>query len=261
MTINIADHIDHLTTIIKSAGELIMGYRRDGFDVIRKPDGSPVTSADPAAEAIIIDGLKSIAPTIPIIAEESDNGDISDADYFWMVDPLDGTKEFIKGTDDFAVIIGLVHKGTPIFGMMYSPATGDLYYGGQGIGVFLNGVSVNIRTYDVSQGFYIVGKERLKESKKVSAYLQGHKIANTMMRGSSLKFCLVADGTADLYPRFVPTYEWDTVAAHAMLLAVGGDIIDYKTKQRLQYGKFDTQYLNGSLITGTHQALRALGLK
>lgn len=265
MTFNAHHHLDDLLNIAVSAARAIMRHHVVGYNVIQKSDGSPVTLADKESEAIIIEGLKNLTPNIPVIAEEQAEAgiapDISPLDTFWLVDPLDGTKEFIKGTNDFTINIGMVRKGTPVFGLVYLPATQDIYYGGEGIGVFRNYIEVSPAPYSHEEGLIIIGSgthpDRDK-GKRREAMLKGHKIQKFTTRGSGLKFCLIADGTAHLYPRFVPTYEWDTCAAHAMLLQTGGDIIDYETGERLAYGKKNHNYKNGSIITGTKEILALL---
>ena len=258
---SIINHIPDLTSLIKRAGASIMEHFNHGYDVSYKDDNSPVTNADGASEKIIISGLVKLFPEIPIVSEETEVPDVSDKTQFWLIDPLDGTKEFIKGTHDFTINIGLIRNGKPVFGLVYLPASDDLYYGGEGIGAFYNGKPISTRPYDINDGLCIVGRKDHPHKDKLEkrrAFLKGHKIKDYVVRGSSLKFCMVADGQAHLYPRFVPTYEWDTAAAHAILLETGGDIIDFHTKKRLKYGKFDTDYLNDYLVTGTNDVLKKL---
>lgn len=259
------NQIDAIIATARMAGDAIMPYWRANTDVTRKTDGSPVTIADGISEDIIVNHLQTLTPDTPIIAEElaeaGNAPDVSNINTFWLVDPLDGTKEFVKGTRDFTVNIGLIHDGNPVFGLVYLPATGDLYYGGAGLGAFLNNAPIQVQDYSMSDGLVMVGSASHPDPKKQQRrkeFLKNHKIQKFTTRGSSLKFCLVADGTAHLYPRFIPTYEWDTAAAHAILLQVGGDIIDFETKSRLAYGKFDKNYLNGSLVTGTNTVLKLL---
>ena len=253
----------YLTTLVKDAAKAAMPYWGDKDAVKYKKDGSPVTLADPAAEKVILAGLAEICPHIPVIAEEQFEAglspDISNAREYWLIDPLDGTKEFIKGTNDFTINMGFIRDGVPIFGLVYLPATNDLYCGGKDIGVCANDEKVTIKSYDPQIGLTLIGnpdkitpeRKRLRDQ-----FLNDTKVNDYVIRGSSIKFCMIADGAAHLYPRFVPTYEWDTCAAHAMLLENGGDIIDYKTGQRLQYGK--PSFLNGNIITGTNQVLNIL---
>jgi len=252
-----ADHVDELKNLIKQAGAEILKYFHSDVVIRVKLDESPVTDADKASEDIIVSGLKAIAPNIPIIAEELTEAgyapDIENSDYFWLVDPLDGTKEFIKGTPDFVINISLVHHDVPVFGMVYVPISGDLYYGGKNIGAFLNDRPINTKKYDVNVGLTMIGQEGQKSLPLMQKSLGENKIESFVMRGSSIKFCMVADGTAHFYPRFIPTYEWDTAAAHAILLEIGGDIIDFETGKRLSYRK--NNYLNSWLLTTTTEVL------
>lgn len=257
------NHLSDVLALAKDAAKVAMPYWGDKNAVKYKADGSPVTLADPASEKIILPGLKAICPNIPAVSEEQfeagESPDISNAREYWLVDPLDGTKEFIKGTKDFTINIGLIRDGVPVFGFVYLPATDDVYYGGAGMGVYLNGERVNIKSYSDDVGLTMIGSEMHPNPKKQvmrDKFLKGNKVSSYTTRGSSVKFCMIAGGEAHLYPRFVPTYEWDTCAAHAMLLENGGDILDYATGQRLRYGK--PNFLNGFLITGTNQVLNIL---
>ena len=264
MTFRSKRHFKDIIALAVAAGNVIMPHFNAGVDVRRKGDGSPVTLADQASEDVVLTGLSKLTPDIPIVAEEmAENGlapDIQNVDEYWLVDPLDGTKEFLKGSKDFTVNIGLIRAGIPVFGCVYLPAIGDIYYGGDGLGAFRNNVAIQVRDYHSAEGLIMIGRQSQNpDPQKIAmceAFLKGQKIASYTTRGSSLKFCLIADGTAHLYPRFVPTYEWDTVAAHALLLQTGGDIVDFKTGERLRYGKPD--FLNGHLVTGTNDVLKIL---
>ena len=263
MTVNIASHVDNIVNLACAAGAVIMPYYKEALDIREKADMSPVTIADRASEELILTGLSQLTPDIPIVAEElAEEGlapSIAGHDTYWLVDPLDGTKEFIKGSPDFTVNIGLVHHGKPVLGVVYIPATDDLYHGGEGIGAYLNGKAIKAKQYIEKDGLTLVGSRLHPNPDKQSLrdkFLKEHKVSNYAMRGSSLKFCLIADGTAHLYPRFVPTYEWDTCAAHAILLQAGGEILDFKTQKRLAYGK--DNFLNGHLVTATNEVLKIL---
>lgn len=259
--------LESLKALAVKAGEATLPYFRNDETVIdRKGDGSPQTMADRASEALIIAGLKALTPAIPVIAEEeAEDGkspDIAGEDLFWLVDPLDGTREFIKGRADYTVNIGLIRKGKPVLGIVYIPVEQTLYFGGEGIGAWRrkkgeSDQKIAVRPYD-SQNLVIVASRSHTNPARMQSYLKGMVIRDYVTRGSSLKFCLVAEGTADLYPRFVPTYEWDTAAAHAILLEAGGDIIDYETSRRLAYGKIAKDYRNGHLITASGDVLKAL---
>ena len=262
---NLKSLLPELMSLANTAGDAIMHYHTNGYNITCKNDGSPVSQADQASEDIIISGLNLLTPDIPVVAEEQAEAgnapDVSDHKTFWLVDPLDGTKEFIKGTSkDFTVNIGLIHDGIPVFGLVYLPATSDLYYGGKNIGAFLNNKKIACAPYD-NDGLILVGSNNHpnKESNSArKAFLKGHHVKSFTTRGSSLKFCMIASGEAHLYVRKVPTYEWDTAAAHAIAIEAGGDILDFQTGTRLAYGKIGTGYLNGNLITGTNKILKLL---
>lgn len=257
------DHLEDLIALAMQAGKATLPYfRQITTTVHHKNDGSPVTIADQTSEDIILDGLRRLTPDIPIIAEEEAEAGLAPKvtlnDTFWLVDPLDGTKEFIKGSPDYTVNIGLIHKGKPVFGVVYLPATGELYHGGQMIGAFKNKRAITVKLLDKADGIMMVGTPNYTHSEKRREFVKHYTIKDYVTRGSSLKFCLVAEGLADLYPRFVPTYEWDTAAAHAILLEAGGDIVDITTGQRLQYAKANNFYLNGDLVTGSDMMLNDL---
>jgi 3'(2'), 5'-bisphosphate nucleotidase len=254
-------------SIATNAGKVTLPFfQNSSTKVAHKDDGSPVTKADQASEDIIIPALKSLIPDIPVIAEEQAEAgkapDVRQADTFWLVDPLDGTKEFIKGSPDYTVNIGLIHKGMPVMGVVYIPATGDMYHGGVDIGAFFNGQPIKANSSPNWMNLSVIASKSSPVKSARDAFLARNElgIGTYVMRGSSLKFCLIADGQADLYPRFVPTYEWDTAAAHAILLQAGGDIIDFQTKQRLEYGKYDDNYLNGYLVTASNPVLQKLAI-
>jgi 3'(2'), 5'-bisphosphate nucleotidase len=208
-----------------------------GFEVERKADQSPVTAADHAAEAIILEDLGQIAPSVPIVAEEEvAAGRLPKiGSEFFLVDPLDGTKEFIQRNGDFTVNIALVREGTPVLGVVYAPVTGGLF-----IGNVLQGWALRSRQPTDSQvaaprgricvraapvsGLTVV-VSRSHATPETETYLTHYSVAERVSVGSSLKFCLVAAGEADLYPRLGPTMEWDTAAGHAVLVAAGGSVL------------------------------------
>ncbi len=216
------------------AGEKILEIRNDKLDVTIKDDRSPVTLADQAAEKIILRDLNIIAPEIPIIAEESaSEGDIPDVkDKFWLVDPLDGTKEFIAGGTDFTVNIALIENGVPTFGIIYTPATRRLYTAKSPTQATLQIVDeklntgpemdIKVRDGDMKNLTALASKSHLDEETK--AFLDDLNITDKTSAGSSMKFCVVAEGKADIYPRFGPTMEWDIAAGHAILSAAGGSV-------------------------------------
>jgi len=228
--------------ITQRAGMEIMKIYATDFDVETKGDKSPVTAADKAAEAVILPALQNeLALSFPIISEEAAaEGNIPDvADTpFWLVDPLDGTKEFISRNGDFTVNIGLIENGTPILGAVYAPAHDTTYIGGA------PGAFVNIKgagyTRICCRRFPEAGLtalvSRSHRSPETDTYLERFTIAEDVSAGSSLKFCRVAEGAADLYPRLGRTMEWDTAAAHGVLKFAGGHVETLDGKP-LKYGK------------------------
>ncbi|HEX3499963.1 MAG TPA: 3'(2'),5'-bisphosphate nucleotidase CysQ, partial [Stellaceae bacterium] len=215
----------------RRAGEAIMEIYAGDIAVTRKADASPVTLADARAETIILAALAAAAPGIPVVAEEQAEADglpAETADLFWLVDPLDGTKEFISRNGEFTVNIGLIQGGRPLLGMVHVPALG-VTYGSAGAGTARRWrgatASEPIAARRVPPGGLVVVHSRSHENnEKFDAYLVGKNVAEKRVCGSSVKFCLLAAGEADLYPRFGPTMEWDTAAGHAVLLAAGGSV-------------------------------------
>ncbi|WP_322407028.1 3'(2'),5'-bisphosphate nucleotidase CysQ [Idiomarina sp. PL1-037] len=235
--------------IARDAGAAIMDiYRSDDFDVQKKADDSPLTKADLAAHKIICDGLRALDIQYPIISEES--SDISWAQRkhwcrYWLVDPLDGTKEFIKRNDEFTVNIALIEKGVPILGVVYAPALNAMYTGERDRGAFLNDKVISVASRK-SETLRVVGS-RSHPSQETTDWLDALDKPYEMLGvGSSLKFCLVAEGKADIYPRLGPTSEWDTAAAHAVLGAAGGEVTTVAGAPLLYNQKED--YLNPHFI-------------
>lgn len=229
------------TELADRAGAEIRAIRDRGFQVQRKADHSVVTEADHAAEAIILAGLRAALPGCLVVAEEeAAGGKISRATAeFWLVDPLDGTREFTGGRDDFAVNIGLVRGGKPVLGVVGVPARDEIYGGIVGVGAWLlkNGHRTRIAVRPVpAEGLTVVASRHHGDQARLDAFLGGRKVARVVNFGSSLKFCRVAEGLADLYPRFGRTMEWDTCAPQAVLEAAGGSV---ETLQgvKLLYGK------------------------
>lgn len=213
------------------AGERIMEvYSRD-FGVEYKEDSSPLTEADKAAHEVIDAGLRKIAPQIPVISEEGEQIPYSERKSFkrfWLVDPLDGTKEFIKRNGEFTVNIALIEGNTPVLGVIYAPVKGVLYFAEKGIGAFRQerGESpVRLERKLLPAGSPVKAVvSRSHKSPEVEEFLKAYKVASVVDAGSSLKFCLVAEGTADLYPRSGPTSEWDTAAGHAIASFAGCNV-------------------------------------
>lgn len=241
--------VDALAEAAREAGEAILTIVRRGFEIEAKPDRSPVTEADRAAELVILAALARAAPGVPVIAEEEvAAGRIPAHDEtFFLVDPLDGTKEFVRGGDDYTVNIGLIEHGTPRLGVVFAPATGVLHTGVTGVGAWVDdgqgsrAISVRPRAEQVTA---VASKSHLNQA--TIDYLEAAVgTCGYISVGSSLKFCIVAEGKADIYPRGSPTSEWDTAAGHAVLLAAGG-LVDGPDGSPLRYGK--TAFLNRAFV-------------
>jgi len=237
------------------AGEAIMNvYASDEFEVEMKSDNSPLTRADMLAHDLIVTALKDTG--IPLLSEESKEKDYGlrrNWKEFWLVDPLDGTKEFIKRNGEFTVNIALIKEGKAQVGIVYVPVSQELYFGVRGEGAYklkLEGDNTDLlERLEKSQPLQvqmpqdkrlIVVGSRSHMSSETEAWIArfSSKYEIEMVsKGSSLKLCLVAEGKAHLYPRFAPTMEWDTAAGHAIAVAAGADVVDYHTKQELQYNK------------------------
>jgi 3'(2'), 5'-bisphosphate nucleotidase len=221
--------LTELTPLIREAGALVMRVYATDFEVAIKGDESPVTVADQLAEKVIFQGLRRIAPDIPIVGEEAASlGDIPDvSNRFWLVDPVDGTKEFVNRNGEFTVNIALVDRGVPVLGLVLAPALGRLFGGASGLGAWLEvgGERFALATRAVPpEGLTVVGSRHHGDDAAVTALLAGHRVAARRAVGSSLKLCLVAEGAADVYPRFGRTMEWDIAAGDAVLRAAGGTV-------------------------------------
>ena len=223
---------DKLRPVAEEAGRAILDVRARGFEVLAKNDGSPVTEADQIAEAMIAAELERFQPALPIVAEErvAADGPLDIAgDSFWLVDALDGTKEFIRGGDDYTVNIALIWNGAPVLGIVHAPARGDTYLGvvlgtERRAEVWRKGAAQNIAVRKRPAKVVITGSKSHEVPEKMEPFLAQYDVAEKRVIGSSLKFCLVAEGIADLYPRFGPTCEWDIGAGHAVLRAAGGRV-------------------------------------
>jgi 3'(2'), 5'-bisphosphate nucleotidase len=248
--------LEAIAVAAREAGEAILEIVRRGFDVEHKQDSSPVTEADRAAELIILAALARAAPGVPVIAEEEvAAGRIpAHGDTYFLVDPLDGTKEFVRGGDDYTVNIGLIVDGSPHLGAVFAPATQRLHGGLVGEGAWLEDVSERVPIQTRTPGTELVAVASKSHFNQPTAdYLcEAAKDCGYVAIGSSLKFCIVAEGRADIYPRLSPTSEWDTAAGHAVLLAAGGRV-DGPDGEPLAYGK--RAFLNrGFVATGGWKA-------
>jgi len=232
--------IQDIVTIAKEAGKAIMQVYKQDFEVEYKQDSSPLTLADKKANDIIEDGLNQLSVNLPILSEEGNDISYKDRkhwEYFWLVDPLDGTKEFVKKNDEFTVNIALIHKDTPILGVVYAPALDVCYWAKQGEGAFKDGQSLPLKAESQRNTYKIVAS-RSHMSDETQAFIDAidtQKEKELISIGSSLKICLVAEGEADIYPRLGPTMEWDTGAAHAIVNESGGQLNDQKNNNVLKY--------------------------
>ncbi len=215
--------------LARRAASVIMGIRASGFDIVTKSDASPVTEADHAAEKLILEGLRAATPETPVVAEEEIAAG-HNPDYgpmFWLVDPIDGTREFAAMRDDFTVNIGLVRDGRPVLGVVGLPAHGELFGGIVGRGAWKRtGVGERpIHTRAVPErGLDVLASRHYADDPRLAAFLGGRSVASVRNIGSAVKFVRVAEGVADLYPRLGRTMEWDTAAPQAVLEAAGGHV-------------------------------------
>ncbi len=227
----LSDLLPGVCDIALEAGAKIMEIYATDFEHRVKEDASPVTEADMAAEAIITPALTALAPTIPVVAEEAaaagEAPSVGDGP-FWLVDPLDGTKEFLNRNGEFTVNIGLIEGSQPVLGVVFAPALDTLFAGAKGVGATRKIGDTPARPIKVREepadGLTIVASRRHGDPEVLDKFLSGRTLKETRNAGSSLKFCLVAAGEADLYPRFGRTMEWDTAAGHAVLSAAGGRV-------------------------------------
>jgi 3'(2'), 5'-bisphosphate nucleotidase len=233
--------LEQLLPLARHAGQLIMGIYAQDFAVAHKADASPVTQADAVAEEAIVAGLKKLAPDIPIVAEEavSAGQDVTAGERFWLVDPLDGTKEFISRNGEFTVNIALIEQGEPVLGVVYAPALDRLYAGARGAGAFREAggqrEAIACRAPG-PDGLVVVASRSHGDEAALDRFLAGRRVASVAQAGSSLKLCLLAEGTADVYPRLGRTMEWDIAAGHAVVGAAGGRVVDLEGRP-LRYGK------------------------
>jgi len=232
--------LDEIAEAAREAGEAIIRIVRQGFEVEAKRDSSPVTDADRAAEAIILAALARATPGVPVIAEEEVAAGRIPAheDTYFLVDPLDGTKEFVRGGDDYTVNIGLIEHGAPALGVVFAPATGRLYGGSSTGGAWMDEGSGRheIRTRPRGRQLTAVASRSHLNQATVDYLNSAVGMCDYVAIGSSLKFCILAEGKADIYPRASPTSEWDTAAGHAVLIAAGG-LVDGSDGMPLRYGK------------------------
>ncbi|SHJ00762.1 3'(2'),5'-bisphosphate nucleotidase CysQ [Wenxinia saemankumensis] len=231
---------------LEAGASIIKIYGADDFEVKTKSDASPVTEADEAADALISAGLRAAFPDVPLVTEEQAGTHDLSVSTFLIVDPLDGTKEFVQRRGDFTVNIAYVEDGVPVRGVVYAPAKGRLFY------TDANGVSVEetgdhdpaaagptapIRVSSPDNAALMVVASKSHRDQATDDYIGKYAVRDMTSAGSSLKFCLVATGEADLYPRLGRTMEWDTAAGHAVLAGAGGAVVRFDDHTPLRYGK------------------------
>lgn len=246
--------VKELIALAKKAGEAILKVYTSEFAVEEKEDKSPLTLADRTSHEIISAYLKKRHP-FPVLSEEGKDIPYAERkqwEYFWLVDPLDGTKEFIKRNGEFTVNISLIHKNGPVLGVIYVPVSDVVYYAVNGEGAYKleQHVSTRLPLPSNQNGVTVVGS-RSHGSKELDDLVMGlrerHGTLNFLSAGSSLKFCLVAEGKADIYPRLGPTMEWDTAAGQVIVEEAGGQVVEFGSKQPLRYNK--ESLLNGHFIS------------
>lgn len=221
--------LDEVVRVVRAAGAEVMKVYATDFTAAAKADASPVTVADERAEALITPALRAIAPEVPVVAEEAvAAGHVPEVGrMFWLVDPLDGTKEFISRNGEFTVNVALVESGRPVLGVVFAPALGQLWAGGPALGSWAekDGQRVPIACRrPPREGLTVVASRSHGDAAALGAFLAGRSVAASISVGSSLKLCRVAEGAADVYPRLGRTMEWDIAAGHAVLLGAGGSI-------------------------------------
>ena len=240
--------------IAREAAQAILAVYGGPFDVERKDDDSPLTAADLAAHRCIVDGLAQLTPDVPVLSEESESLPAAERrawHTFWLVDPLDGTREFVKRNGEFSVNLALIVDGDAVFGVVQAPVTGALWHGGCAIGSHkrVEGRDVPLHVRTPASAPLRLAASRSHRDGRTEAFIErlaAHGEIELLSLGSSLKFCLMAEGGLDLYPRFGPTCEWDTGAGQCVLEGAGGQVLDAKGR-RLRYNQRDT-LLNGDFI-------------
>ncbi|MGQ0664407.1 MAG: 3'(2'),5'-bisphosphate nucleotidase CysQ [Pseudomonadota bacterium] len=254
--------LPEIVRLARTAGEVALGYYARGVAVRVKADASPVTEADEAAEAVILAGLGHLSPGTPIVSEECvARGEVAFAagplpPRFFLVDPIDGTREFVARNDEFTINIALVEARRPVLGVVHVPVKGITYAAGRGAATRLDGAERPIRARTPpAAGLVVVASRHHGRQADLDAYLEELAVVERRSMGSAVKFGLLAEGSADLYPRFGPTMEWDTAAGHAVLEAAGGQVVTVSGTPLL-YGK--PGFLNPDFIArGAPQARRS----
>ncbi len=237
-------NLEDIKAIALEAGSAIMKIYKKDFTVEYKDDKSPLTEADLEANEIICLKLQELYSNIPIMSEENKQVDYEvrkDWECYWCIDPIDGTKEFIKKNDEFTVNIALICKNEPVLGVVYAPAIDEMYSAKRGFGAFKNGMKLPlVKNNNKKEKMRVVAsKSHLSEETQSFIDALDTKSIEQVSKGSSLKLCMVAEGVADIYPRLAPTMEWDTAAADAIVREAGKMTYQFKNKDFLLYNKID----------------------
>jgi 3'(2'), 5'-bisphosphate nucleotidase len=252
------DNINVLISIAKRAGEIILDYYKKDLEIAYKHDNSPVTDADKAANSFILEELKTYFPLISAISEEGGDELEVDSNIFWLIDPLDGTRSFIKKGKNFTVNIALIKDNSPYLGVIYHPLTRELFHNLDGKNAVK--IDANENEYIISgkksiiTKVIVIGSYSSRSEKQLQNFLLRHNLntSEVITKASSIKFCLLAEAKADIYPRFGQTMEWDTAAGHAILNSAGGVVLDLEGNE-LKYNK--AAFINKGFIAYSNREL------
>jgi len=242
---------EEIIEIAEHAGSIILNiYQRD-FEIKEKTDQSPLTEADMASHKFITESLKLLHPSIPLLSEESLDAEMAERmswKSYWLIDPLDGTKEFVKRNGEFTVNIAYVHNHRPVFGVVHAPVLDVSYWGGADIASFKKTKEgqqkIRVRKLPTRISDIKIVGSRSHQSEEFVAFMKNYSDADLIAMGSSLKLCLVAEGVADLYPRLGLTSEWDTAAAQAVVEGAGGKVVSFPDLDPLKYNANSESLLN-----------------
>lgn len=253
MELDLEQLLELATDAAKKAGEEILKiYESGDFSIESKSDNSPLTLADKASHVKIVEFLEKT--DIPILSEEGRDIPFEERNnwpYFWMIDPLDGTKEFIKKNGEFTVNIALIHMNAPILGVVYPPVLGQMFTAIKDRGAYLNGSKIGVSTKTLADSGLRVVASRSHMSEETQAFVDQLDAPEIVSKGSSLKLLMIANGEADVYPRFGPTMEWDTAAAHIVVQEAGGKVTHTDSSEPLIYNK--ENLLNPYFLVTAHQ--------
>ena len=257
----LSDLLEDVKEMARYAGAAIEEVRARGTEVESKEDGSPVTEADMAAHRVLVSGLDECQPQYPVVSEEGEFEE-SGSDFpsvHWLVDPLDGTKEFVKGLPEYTVNVALIEEGESVLGVIYIPAADTLYYAAHGLGAWKVDDSASPERLNATpqESAFTAAISRSHASQEIQDLLDRWRVQELVRRGSSLKMCAVAEGTAHVYPRLGPTYLWDTAAGTAIVREAGGQVTDLNG-QPLTYKLQDGWKKYGFFVTSVNKSAETL---